>query len=208
MFYLDALSPALLKTAPAPAKTGTKPSTSKMAVPPSPDAVTRWLKLRSAYLELRGSSGKGIPRTTNGDVLQLAVAWSRELLKVKPRNDADRVEHAHWQRCLETIKQNAAPKKPNDTYPKNAEFWQECTRRLAIYLQARRVVPGAWALDKRSVVDTLAEVPAVLGNATMAAADTIADVGATIAVSRPAKAALAVLGAAILLPPVIRAVRS
>ena len=210
MVLLDAFIPPSLK-APAPAPVASKaarPSGSRMTMPASPDAVTRWLQLRSTYLELRGASSKGVPRTTNGDVLQLAVAWSRELVRVKPRNDAERAEHARWQRCLDTIKKNATPKKPNDTYPRNAEFWQECTRRLAIYLQARKVVPGAWTLDKRSIVDTLAEVPGVLGSATMAAADTMADIGTAVAVSRPAKAALAVLGAAILLPPIVRAVRS
>lgn len=177
------------------------------------NAVTRWLRLKELYIQRRGSTQgantKLIPRTTNSDVLQLATHWSRELARVSPRSAHERREHARWSACMATVKQHADPTKPNAVYAKNEAFWQSCTRRLAIYLSARKAIPSKWQMFKESVVETIAEVPGILGDATRSTAGVVTDVAGSAAnlVSKPARAALVVLGAAILLPPIIRAVR-
>jgi hypothetical protein len=178
-----------------------------------PDAVTRFIKLKELYLELRGGvegeNRRPIPLTTNADVLQLATLWTRELARVKPRDAHERSDHRRWAACVEDVKQNADPHQPDAQYPKNEAFWS-CMGRLAIYLQARKIVPSKWELFKEAVAETIAEVPATLGQATTAAGSAAASAGGTVAdfVKKPAQAALVVLGAAILLPPIIRAVRS
>ena len=177
------------------------------------DAVVRWVKLKQMFVKLRGGSPaknhKVVPRTTNGDVLQLAAAWSRELAKVSPNSDHQRSDHKRWQSAMETVKNNADPTRPNALYPRNEEFWQDHSTRLAIYLESRKATPSKWTLLKESFVETLADVPGALGNATHATAGAVADAGGAVAdfVKKPINAALVLLGGAILLPPIIRAVR-
>ena len=211
MYYLDSFVPH--SEAPRNAPSPTKKANPQIVVARHSDAVVRWVKLKQMYVDLRGASvGKNkklIPHTTNSDVLQLAAAWSREVGKVKADSASQRSEHKRWQRCMETVKQHADPSKPDAIYPRNEEFWQECTSRLAIYLESRKAVPSKWTLLKESVVETLEEIPGALGDATHATAGAVADAGGAVLnfVKKPVNAALVVLGGAILLPPVIRAFR-
>ena len=84
----------------------------------------------------------------------------------------------------------------------NERFWQKCTRRLAIYLESRKVVPSRWKLAVSALTETLAEVPTAVGGATKSAASAAAGI-----VREPAKLAAVLLGAAVLGPPLIRAFR-
>ncbi len=173
------------------------------------DAVVRWSKLKQMYLKARGgrpgSDNKTIPLTTNADVIQLATLWSREVQKVTPRSEGDRSEHKRWKACMDQVAKRANPSKPDDRFPGNEQFWQQCTARLAIYLESRKVVPSEWALFKEALVESIAEVPGTFGRAGQAAVGVASD--AASAVGRPATAALAILGGVLLLPPIIRAVR-
>lgn len=188
----------------------TKPNP-KIVVAQHADAVVRWLKLKQMYLELRGSSiganQKPIPHTTNSDVMQLAAAWANELSKVD--SAAQRTEHERWQRCMDTVKQHADPSKPGAVYARNEEFWQGCTWRLAIYLESRKAVPSQWTLVKESVVESLEELPGRLGDVTRATAGAAASAGGAVldVFKKPLYATLAVVGGALLVPPIIRAFR-
>lgn len=170
------------------------------------DAVAQWVELKEAYLELRGSTagkhGKAIPKTTHADVMQIATAWTAELKKVSPRADYERSEHERWKACAAKVAALYDKPNPNAEYADNEHFWQECTKRLSIYLQARKVVPSKWELAVESVVEAVAELPQVVGGAVKSTASAAAKV-----IKDPAKLAAVLLGAAILLPPVIRAFR-
>jgi len=209
MFYLEVLAQEAIPI--RNATTGV--SDPKILVDQHPDAVTRWIRLKQMYVNLRGGTlgvnKKVVPRTTNADVLQLAAMWSRELAKVSPRDSHDRSDHGRWGACMDTVKRTADPRRPDAVFTGNEEFWQKCSRRLAIYLMARKAVPSRWKLLKDSVVETIAGVPGTLGKATRTAGGLVTDAAGGVAniVSKPAQAALAVVGAAILLPPIIRAVR-
>jgi len=177
------------------------------------DTITRWLRLKSFYISRRGATlganQKPIPRTTNSDVLQIATHWSRELKKVSPQDAHDRRDHARWKQCVDTVSKLADPNKPDAEYAKNEVFWQVCTRRLSVYLDARKSVPSRWQIFKESVVETIAGVPGVLGDATKTTAGLVSGAAGGVAkvFADPAKAALFVVGTAILLPPIVRAVR-
>ncbi len=173
------------------------------------DAVVRWSKLKQTYIKARGghrgADNKTIPHTTNADVMQIATLWSREVKKVKPRNPQERTDHKRWKACMDKVAKTADPSKPDERYADNENFWQQCTARLAIYLESRKVVPSEWSLFKEALVESIAEVPGTFGRAGQAAAEVVGN--AAGAVGRPAMAALAILGGVLLLPPIIRAVR-
>lgn len=212
MFHLAALAPALPppRNAQPAARTVMRP---EVVFAQHADAVTRWLKLKEFYVNQRGGSAidgqRVVPNTTNADVLQLATHWSREVAKVSPRDAHDRSDHERWKACMDTIKQTADASRPDAVYAKNVEFWQQCSRRLAIYLNARKAVPSRWQMFKEAVVETIAGVPSAVGSATQTTAGLVTGAagGVAKAFADPAKAALFVVGTAILLPPIIRAVR-
>ena len=122
---------------------------------------------------------------------------------MEARDNLERLEHARWKTCANKVARlydRANPK--GGLYPHNEEFWQECTRRLAVYLEARKVVPSKWELLVESFVEAVAEVPEVIGRVAKQTAGAAAGV-----ITSPAKLAAVLLGSAILLPPIIRAFR-
>jgi hypothetical protein len=170
------------------------------------DAVKQWLDLKQSYMALRGSregkNRKHIPRTTHSDVIQISTAWTRELGKVEPRNEHERSEHARWLRCAERVATLYERGNPAAEYPDNQAFWEECTPRLAVYLESRKVVPSKWRLFLESVVEAVSEVPETVERATRKVAGTAYDL-----IKEPAKLAAVLIGAAILVPPIVRAFR-
>ena len=92
---------------------------------------------------------------------------------------------------------------PDVEYPENEQFWQQCSRRLAIYLESRKVVPSRWELITESIGEAITELPRVVGDATRTAAGAAAGL-----LSSPAKLGALLLGGAILAPPIIRALRN
>jgi|GEM_PF-3491821 len=170
------------------------------------DAVNQWVELQKAYVGLRGATAgpnrTAIPKTSHADVLQLATLWTRELGKVTPRSPFEGTEHERWKACADQVEERGDKDKGSEVYPDNQRFW-ECTKRLAIYLQSRKVVPSRWQLVTESVTEAIAEVPQVVGRASRAAAETAAGV-----LADPARLAAVLLGAAVLLPPIVRAWRA
>ncbi len=170
------------------------------------DAVKQWVDLKHQYIALRGSkpgnNRKAIPKTTHHDVMQIVTAWSRELRKVTPRSSSEWGEHARWTACMARVAKRYDAKKPNAEYPDNEDIWQNCTKRLAVYLQSRKIVPSKWQLLKEAVFEAVAEVPNTLGHATRELAS-----GAAGLLAEPGKLAALLLGGAILIPPLVRAFR-
>ena len=150
-----------------------------------------------------GPFGGAVPRTTHADILQLTTSWTRELGKVEPRDEFETTEHDRWKTCAAEVARQYDRTKSNEVYPGNERFWQECSRRVAIYLQARKVVPSRWQLFTEAVTEAIADVPEVVSRASKAAAEAAAGL-----LADPARFAAVLLGAAVLLPPVIRAWRA
>lgn len=95
---------------------------------------------------------------------------------------------------------------PNEVYPENERFWQACTRRVAIYLESRKVKPSAWTLAVEAVSEALLEAPRTVGRATGKAVGCFGKL-----LGSPLKLILGIVGvavgAAIVLPPLMRAAR-
>ena len=170
-------------------------------------AARQWIDLKRTYEELRGvrpaANKKVVPKTTIADVLQIASRYSGELKKISARNAWDRVEHDRWRACLDRISELSKDRPTGGEYSENEQFWNNCTKRLAIYFESRKVVPSRWKLAVSAIGETLAEVPSALGSATRSVSEVVAGV-----VREPAKLAAVLLGAAVLGPPLIRAFRS
>lgn len=170
----------------------------------SGDAVRQWLETKRAYEELRGvrraANHKWVPRTQIRDIEAIAAQWSKELGKVKPRSEHERSDHKRWAQCIATVERLSTGKRPQAPYPaaENEAFWQDCTRGLAIYLESRKVVPSKWEL----AWEVMREIPSAPGRIAREAGDSVWG-----AVKFAALLGAGVVGAAIVLPPVIRAFR-
>jgi hypothetical protein len=205
--YPALFQPEVVTRPPGPARNAA-PGGEEALVVEADSATTQWIELKKRCLALRGEfagkNGKAIPRTTNHDILQLATMWTGELGRVSIDEDRDRSEKARWQACLEEVAASVDPKAPDAEYPHNEVFWS-ASRRLAIYLESRKMRPSKWSLLASSVKEAIAEVPGTLGRAGRSAA------GATARVlTDPVKLAMMLVGAvgvAIILPPILASVR-
>jgi len=104
-----------------------------------------WRIQKATLFELRGidvhdpsatatSPRRIVPRTTNADILQLAMFWTMALIKVESRRRAlahDVVEtlgfdgiKRRWDAVLADVETYARTGDPRDAYPKNHEFWR------------------------------------------------------------------------------------
>jgi hypothetical protein len=169
-----------------------------------------------------------IPRTTNGDIAELTKWWHKEFSRGVMRDPWRRKpELLAWIDAKKTIERDIKGTSPAARYPKNEWFWQVATLHIAKHLEAMRAAPSADDLVMGAFKDLAkGAVGAVTGSgadlaksaaglakgATSAvtdAADAITDAGKQ-AVSMLKTGALitaGVLGAVIVLPPVIRAMR-
>lgn len=184
-----------------------------------PDFVRRRQNLRRYYLSARGSdivAGVAIPRTTNADIKQLATVWAHEVNKVSPQNADDRRQLIRWAACMNRVAVAADPSDMDAVYPHNKEFWQKCTRRVAIWLNARQVVPSKWKLALDATVESIKELPDTIGGVGEYAGGQVAGAfgwmgeklgDATTAVKWTLILGGAALAAAFVVPPIIEAVR-
>lgn len=126
------------------------------------DAIQLWAHLKAQYARLRGSdpdeNRKAIPRTTVADVKQLVTLWDAELDKATDRGASARSERERWRECRAQVALLARGLEPTDVYPANRAFWR-CTGRLAIYLEAEKIVPNRWQLFREAVEETIGELP-------------------------------------------------
>jgi len=139
--------------------------TSKHTIPAKSDHVRQWAALKRLYVEQRGSDAgrnrKAIPRTTNGDISQLSQYWNDELSRqilLNPRAlDSDLASRKRWKASKRKIDQQLRGADPNAVYSQNEWFWQEASKRLAIYLESRKAVPGRADLVVDSITETVKE---------------------------------------------------
>ena len=87
--------------------------------------------LRFHFGKLRGwhedQSPSGIirtPRTTWGDVAELAVFWTAELAKARKVRSEMQGRRDRWRAAVEDLRATPVGTKPTTIYPKNREFWR------------------------------------------------------------------------------------
>jgi hypothetical protein len=126
------------------------------------DAVQLWAHLKAQYTRLRGSdpdeNRKAIPRTTVFDVKQLVTMWDAELQKATSAGVSAESEQQRWRECREQVALLARGLESADLYPANQAFWR-CSGRLAIYLEAEKIVPSRWQLFREAVEETIENLP-------------------------------------------------
>lgn len=117
--------------------------------------------------ELRGSDDrepepgmtggkKPIPRTTNGDVVQLADYWTQQLDDVKRVMGTDGVEQ-RWKAALVDVAL-ARSEDPNALYAKNNGFWR-VLQATAIHVAAADEAPSKTDLMIDSLKDSIVNLP-------------------------------------------------
>jgi len=133
------------------------------------DNVLLWAALKVKYEQLRGADpdpwyrGRTVPRTTNADVRQLMLHWTKAamhaLASVTDFKRRDISEIERWQAHRDRVVQLIDSASPNAVYEDNADFWKRATRRLAQYLNSTKVRPDSWELWSESWDEAKAEAP-------------------------------------------------
>jgi hypothetical protein len=121
---------------------------------------------------------KPIPRTTNADVLQLAVWWDARLSDAPHAMGADTVATL-WHATLSDVNTLAKQGAATDVYAKNNEFWRTLGK-VSIQIAAATEMPSTWDLAVDSVKDSVSNLPETLGQAASSAAHAVG--GAAVAV--------------------------
>lgn len=179
------------------------------------DHIQQLVELLQLFTAKRGSdaghNNKAVPRTTYGDVVVLAKWWDNEFKRALLRlglagsNDKSKASRKEWMNTKKLIDEQAEDADPNALYPDNQWFWQQATKRLAIYLESLKVVPTDTELMLEAIGETLAEHAQAAKDLAKDAADAA---GSPLAwLKTAAYIAGGVAGAALLLPPIIRAFR-
>ena len=181
------------------------------------DHVQHWAALKRLYIPERGSdpgkSGKAIPRTTNGDVAALTRLWDtefrREILRNPFVNDRSRSSMTRWDDSKRAIQRDLANADKHALYPRNEWFWDTATLRLAIYLESRKAIPSNTELWIESFTETLSEHADTAKRIAKGAADAVSGAGRDLLSTLKTGALIlgGLVGAAIAVPPIIRALR-
>ena len=170
----------------------------------------------------KSKDGHDVANTTNANTRQLANWWHKEywlagnIWRSEPEQKA-------WQKHYERIMADTAEADPDELYKDNHWFWNTALLKLAIYLQSKKSRPSSMDLLLESFDETIGEriddaASFIKGAGEMAsdaisavskAADAVSDVGdaAWSGLRTVAIVGGGLVGAAIILPPVIRAIR-
>lgn len=174
--------------------------------------------------ETKTEDGYRIPLTTHHDVDQLVTWWNREYIKALAnspwhRDPAQQI----WEDAKSKIASDAKEAKPDAVYPDNAWFWNNALLKFAIYLQGAKTRPSSTDLLIESFqesigdrIDDVGDIVVGVGKKVGDVVDVVGDAaGAVVDAGQSAWTGLkiaaivgvSVAGAAIVLPPVIRAFR-
>lgn len=106
-----------------------------------------------------GTTGpeKIIPRSTNGDVVELADYWTRQLGAVKRVMGHDGVAR-EWQAARADVDHLARSGDPNAVYPKNNAFWR-ALQKAAIHVAVADEAPTATDLAIEALKQSVTNLP-------------------------------------------------
>jgi hypothetical protein len=128
---------------------------------------------RDAFSKLRGEdvvTGRliaRVPRTTIGDVRQLAAYWAGGLSKVGSHGLGD-VSYRHvldrWKAALAEVDRTPRDVDPTSVYPHNVDFW-EAVMTIAIQIAVTADAPTRWQLIKEATKTAVHDLPDTLKSA-------------------------------------------
>ena len=163
-------------------------------------------------------------RNTNDDILQMTEWWNTEYQKArkaKPWN-VDPAQ-SQWEKAVERVERDTRGADPDAQYNDNHWFWNTALLKLAIYLQAEKSKPSPMSLfieafeetvdervqDARTLIQDAGEVANDAITSVSKAAEAISSAGETAWSGLKTAAIIGggLLGAAIVVPPLIRAMR-
>lgn len=173
---------------------------------------------KNAYGVSKSKDGYMAAKTTNENVRQLAKWWQKEYWR------GGNFWGTHqWDDQFEQIMEETDDADPNELYKNNHWFWHIALRELAIYLESQKSKPSSMDLWIESLEETIDErigdAHRFIKGASEAASDTIEGIGKAAGVVTDMGDAVwsglktvaivggSLVGAAIILPPVIRAMR-
>lgn len=128
---------------------------------------------RDAYGKLRGEDQvtgrliRRVPRTTIGDVRQLARYWSESLARIGSHSAADKSYHhvlERWTAAIAEVQRIPADADPDAVYAHNVDFW-EAVMTIAIQIAVTAETPSRWQIVKESAHHALVELPNTLKTA-------------------------------------------
>jgi hypothetical protein len=169
-----------------PGAPGSPPVVVPVAVPVPPTAGHTYddvLRAQLAfYTHLRGADA-GVPRTTVGDIHELAAYWNgalaqvsgvdadvREIMGIPIENLMDKPgELGGMKRAVRTWRGQAAvaaqfvaTSPPTSVYAFNAPIW-DAMRRLAVELAVYQAAPSRWDIAVAAIEDSARKLPGRLG---------------------------------------------
>ena len=184
--------------------------------------------MREQYAELCGtfksSDGYTVPRCTFDNVGFVARYWHKEYARAivaKPWNrDPAR---GRWEKAVKRLSAELRDADSDAIYPHNHWFWNTVLLELAIFLESQKSKPSPMSLfiealdetvdervkDARTIIKEAGEVADTALTTVNRAAGALADAGARAWSGAKFVAIVggSLVGAAIILPPVIRAIR-
>ncbi|MEJ7598488.1 MAG: hypothetical protein WKG01_11310 [Kofleriaceae bacterium] len=126
-----------------------------------------------------GGIETAIPRATNGEVVQLADYWSKQLASVKHViGHAEAVRR--WKAALVEVDQLARTGDPNAVYPKNNRFWRVLSH-TARQVSASDEAPSKWDIYTESFKDAVKNLPENIAAGASHVASGIASVAGDVA---------------------------
>ena len=174
-------------------------------------ALLRYLRRKRG--EFKTKAGYMVPRTTNADISQLLAYWDGEYKNSRAAKDWYKDgDKRQWLRDREAIAADLEGREPDAEYARNEFFWNRAILKLAILLQVSKTRPSPTQMFVEALRETVAERVQDADQAIDTAgkvAENVAEAGgrawSTLKIAGVVAASVA--GAAIVLPPVIRAFR-
>ena len=177
------------------------------------------MKLRGPDPATKGQSTL-YPATTNRDITELATLWTREVARASIDNDTDKVRAKQWRDCIAQVHRDAdVAAHPDAVYAHTYDFWR-CMEKIAIWLDVRKLRPSTWDLVVDSVGEAVEDLPNTFGDAAHAvggagkravgaAGDAASAVGRGLVdfFDKPVTIIAVLIGGALVIPPVVRALR-
>ena len=201
----------------------------KITIDAEKDHVLHRTALLRFYRKERGETktrkGYMIPLTTRRDIVQLVKWWDAEYRRARARKrwHKDPI-HDLWKRAKQRISRDIQGADPEAVYPGNEWFWNIVLLKLAIHLEVLKTSPSPTELmieslretveerldDAKDLFDNAGETVIDFFDAAGDAAGALADMGerAWSGIKVAAIVGGSLVGAAIVLPPVVRAFRN
>lgn len=201
----------------------------KVIIEPKKDHVLHRTSLLEFYRKERGEfknpAGYRTPLTTYDDIRENTAWWDREYTRARNKRPWHKdPAQKLWENARAKIQRDMRGADSSKTYPHNDWFWNHVLLKLSIYLEVAKTTPSPTELliesFKETIGDRIQDASEFLDGAGDVAgdiADAAADAaGAVVKAGEQAFSGLKIaaivgaslLGAAIVVPPVVRAFRN